>query len=54
MSKEMVQQRIKYLIEHGELYPPPTEATCSKRLWWAITTLVVLNIWQSVQVFLLP
>lgn len=42
---DVVKQRIKYLVEHGELYPTRDEThTQYRRLWMAVSAIVALQI----------
>lgn len=43
MSNEMVQQRIKYLVEHGEVFPQERRRF-DKRLAAALATIIALQI----------
>lgn len=44
---EMVQQRIKYLVEHGELYPQERRRM-DRRLVAVLAVLVVMNVAECV------
>ena len=52
MSNEMVQQRIKYLVEHGELYPVERRRM-DRRMVAVLGALVVMNGLQCVLLFML-
>jgi hypothetical protein len=43
MPEEVVRQRIKFLVEHGELYPQQEQRAHDKRISWAVLALLALN-----------
>jgi hypothetical protein len=53
MSQEVIRQRIKYLVEHGELYPPTTESNSRsiRQLQWLGIALVAVNVLQCLEVW---
>jgi hypothetical protein len=53
MPQEVIRQRIKYLVEHGELYPPTTESSgrSIRRLQWMGVVLVAVNVLQCFEVW---
>jgi hypothetical protein len=55
MPQEVIRQRIKYLVEHGELYPPPTTESnhrSIKHLQWMMAAMVAINLVQCVELWL--
>jgi hypothetical protein len=43
MPQEVIRQRIKYLVEHGELYPQEAQRAHDRRMSLAVLVLVALN-----------
>lgn len=42
---DVIRQRIKYLVEHGEVYPTKQETSVQyRRIWIAITVLGLLQL----------
>lgn len=41
---DVIRQRIKYLVEHGELYPTSDAHKEHRRVWFAISALALLQI----------
>ena len=40
---DVIRQRIKYLVEHGELYPASDAQSEHKKIWLAISALTALQ-----------
>jgi len=43
MPQEVIRQRIKYLVEHGELYPQQEQRAHDKRMQFAVIALLAFN-----------
>jgi hypothetical protein len=49
---DVVKQRIKYLIEHGEVYPLKSECRAeSRKIWLVIGALAVLQAIDTLMLF---
>lgn len=51
MPQEVIRQRIKYLVEHGELYPQQEMRIHDKRMQYAVIALLAFNLLETTLLF---
>lgn len=50
MPQEVIRQRIKFLVQHGELYPQDVQRAHDRRMSIAALVLIVFNTFEATAV----